>query len=544
MVLVMAWGQRIIVVVSGPVAGGKSALARELANRFSGLRLSTRDILMTRLREGTEPTRAALQLVGEELDRETGGTWVADRLGRKIFKARERGVELIIVDAARIAGQIDGLRDAFGREVCHVHITASAETCAARYAERQARQEFVEAASYAEVRDNATERNIDDLAPLADIALNTDRDSAEDVLVRVAARLGLLDRENAACVDVIVGGQYGSEGKGNIAYHLAPEYDLLVRVGGPNAAHKVPLASGEYTHFMLPSGTLAGTAQLLIGAGAVIFLPELFREIADADIDYERLSVDPQVMIIEDYDKVEEKQLRERIASTASGAGEATARRVLRGDGVRLASQVPDLEPYVRPSSEIFERAYAQRWRIMLEGTQGSALSLYHGFYPHVTSRDSNVAGCLAEAGIAPARVRRVVMVVRSYPIRVGGPSGPMTREISWEKVERRAELPAGTLTSPDKELTSKTKTKRRVGEFEWDSVRRAALLNAPTDIALTFADYIHESNARAWRFEQLTRDTLQMIDELERVTGARVSLISTGFMQYASRRLIDRREW
>jgi len=241
-------------------------------------------------------------------------------------------------------------------------------------------------------------------------------------------------------------------------------------------------------------------------------------------------------MIIEDHDKIEEKQLRERIASTASGAGEATARRVLRGDGVRLASQVPDLEPYVRASSEIFERAYAQRWRIMLEGTQGSALSLYHGFYPHVTSRDSNVAGCLAEAGIAPARVRRVVMV--------GGPSGPMTRDISWEEVERRAELPAGTLSSPDKELTSKTKTKRRVGEFEWDSVRRAALLNAPTDIALTFADYIHESNARAWRFEQLTRDTLQMIDELERVTEARVSLISTGFMQYASRRLIDRREW
>ena len=157
-----------------------------------------------------------------------------------------------------------------------MHITASPETCAARYAERQARQEFVEAASYAEVRDNATERDIDDLAPLADIALNTDRDSAEDVLVRVAARLGLLDRENAASVDVIVGGQYGSEGKGNIAYHLAPEYDLLVRVGGPNAAHKVPLASGEYTHFMLPSGTLAGTAQLLIGAGAVIYLPELF----------------------------------------------------------------------------------------------------------------------------------------------------------------------------------------------------------------------------------------------------------------------------
>jgi adenylosuccinate synthase len=426
----------------------------------------------------------------------------------------------------------------------NVHITASETTCAGRYEDRRARQEFTEAASYGDVRSDETERAIEDLAPLADIVVNTDRDSEEDVVVRVAAQLGLLDREHAPCVDVIVGGQYGSEGKGNIAYHLAPEYDLLIRVGGPNAAHKVPLASGEYTHFMLPSGTLAGNAQLLIGPGAVVYLPELFREIADADIDYKRLSIDPQTMIIEDDDKAAEAELRERIRSTASGAGQATARRVLRGEGVRLARDVSDLEPYLRSAGDVLERAYAQRWRIMLEGTQGSGLSLYHGAYPYVTSRDTNVPGCLAEAGIAPARVRRVVMVVRAYPIRVGGTSGPMTSEITWEEVERRAGLPSGTLSAPDKELTSKTKTKRRVGEFEWDSVRRAAVLNAPTDIALTFADYIDASNADAWRYEQLSPKTLQLIDELEGLTGARVSLISTGFMQYAARRLIDRRAW
>ena len=111
--------------------------------------------------------------------------------------------------------------------------------------------------------------------------VDTDRDAEDDVLVRVAAQLGLLDRSHAPCVDVLVGGQYGSEGKGNIAYHLAPEYDLLVRVGGPNAAHKVPPALRRvFTHFQLPSGTQNGEAKLLIGPGAVLALDELFDEIS------------------------------------------------------------------------------------------------------------------------------------------------------------------------------------------------------------------------------------------------------------------------
>jgi len=69
-------------------------------------------------------------------------------------------------------------------------------------------------------------------------------------------------------------------------------------------------------------------------------------------------------------------------------------------------------------------------------------------------------------------------------------------------------------------------------------------LLNGPTDIALTFADYIDARNGRAWRFEELSQITLRFVEQLERVSGARVSLISTGFLQYAQRRMIDRRQW
>lgn len=528
--------ERLVVVVSGPVAGGKSMLARALADRFNGLRLSTRELLMPRLGTNEQPTRGALQRIGAELDAETGGRWVVDRLSRRIFDAQQR---LIVVDAARIAGQVEGLRQAFGREVRHVHVTASRSTCADRYEQRRQRAEVHEAASYDEVVADETEGRVDELAPMADIAVDTDRDGPDDVVIRVAAQLGLLDREHAPTVDVIVGGGYGSEGKGNVAFHLAPEYDLLVRVGGPNAAHKVYLASGEiFTHFSLPSGTQAGQAQLLLGPGAVIYPPDLLSEIARCDVSRDRLAVDPHVMVIEDGDKEVEAQLAGTIGSTVSGTGSATARRLMRGADVRLARDIPDLHPYIRPAHDILERAYASRQRIMLEGTQGSGLSLHHGPYPFVTSRDTNVAGCIAEAGIAPARVRKVVLVVRTYPIRVGGNSGPLTTELTWETVEERSGL-AGLA---EKERTSKTNKLRRVGEPEWDLLRRAAVLNAPTDIALTFADYIDAANAEAWRFEQLTDAAIRFIDEVERVTGARVSLISTGFMQH--RGIIDRRQW
>ena len=527
--------KRLIVVVSGPVAGGKSHLARALADRFDGFRLSTREILLRELGDD-EPTRPTLQRVGAELDNRTDGRWVADGLSTAVFEASQ---PLVIIDAVRTADQIEALRRAFGREVRHVHVTASAETCAERYESRRAASEVAETGTYADVMSDPTEANVDSLAPMADIAIDTDRVDRDGVVVRVAAQLGLLDRSHSACVDVIIGGGYGSEGKGNIAFYLAPEYDILVRVGGPNAAHKVYLASGQkFTHFSLPSGTQAGQADLVLGPGAVVYPPELLEEIASCDVTADRLSIDPHVMIIEDSDKQAEADLIDSIGSTASGTGVATSRRLLRRAGVRLAEDIQELGPYVRPTHEILEHAYRSGKRIMLEGTQGSGLSLHHGPYPFVTSRDTNAAGCLAEAGIAPTRVRRVVLITRTYPIRVGGNSGPLTAELTWEEIERRSGLDG----LAEKELTSKTGRLRRVGEPEWNLLRRSALYNAPTDVALTFADYLSSENSKAWRYEELTEETLLYVEEVERVTGARVSLIATGFMP--NRGIIDRRLW
>ena len=536
-----------IVVVSGRVASGKSGLARQLCDSFAGKRYSTHEMLVAQV--GGEPNRRELQQAGERLDRNSKGSWVRDQLSRDIYSLE--GYELAVVDSVRILGQVEYLRESFGRRVIHIHTFASEKTLRRRYRER-AKERKGELPSYEEMAADPTEAAVEELSEHADLVIDTDKCLPRDVLVRAARALDLLAGSPAQTVDAIVGGEYGSEGKGNIAFYLAPEYELLIRVGGPNAGHKVFLQSGEpYTHHHLPSGTRApGEARLMIGPGNVINVENLLQEIADCDVDQERLSIDPGAMVIEKADIRREQRLAESIGSTKQGVGWATARRVLRGAdrrmvNVRMAGDIPDLEPYIRSATDVLEDAYSRGLRIMLEGTQGTGLSLYHGSYPHVTSRDTGVAGTLSEAGVAPHRLRRCILVCRTYPIRVESPSetdssGPMSIELKWSEVERRAEVPRGRLEGSER--TSTTDKLRRVGEFEWDLLRRSALVNGPTDIALTFVDYLGKKNRDARRFDQLSPDALLFIEEVERVSGARVSLVSTGFDKRPA--IVDRRSW
>jgi adenylosuccinate synthase len=114
-----------------------------------------------------------------------------------------------------------------------------------------------------------------------------------------------------------------------------------------------------------------------------------------------------------------------------------------------------------------------------------------------------------------------------------------MSREITWAEVEKRSGIPSGELEKI--ELTTTTLRRRRVSEFDWDLFQRAVTLNAPTDVALTFADYISVKNREARRFEQLSTETINFVEELEQIACAPVSLISTRF---ESRSIIDRRAW
>lgn len=179
--------------------------------------------------------------------------------------------------------------------------------------------------------------------------------------------------------------------------------------------------------------------------------------------------------------------------------------------------------------------------RILLEGTQGTGLSMFHGSYPHVISRDTTTAGCLAETGIAWNRVRSVIMVCRTYPIRVMNPvegtSGPMKQELDWDEIARRSHIPAADLQ--EAERGSVSGTQRRVTEFDWELLRSAAELNGATEIALTFADYLDKRNQDARRYDQLQPETILFIEEVERVSGTPVTLICTRF---DTRSVIDRR--
>jgi adenylosuccinate synthase len=529
-----------IILLSGPISSGKSTLAKGLAERYSMHIFKTSEILTKRVRRDLAQDRKVLQTEGERLDKRTRGRWVLEEL-REWSNDLNAGSD-VIIDSIRINEQIQAIREAYGPIVIHIHLTAPTDELEQRFNKRR-QQGREKDFRYSEVRENPTEKQVEDLAKVADIVINTKRCTEQDVLVRTISHLKIRAGRGTGFVDVVVGGQYGSEGKGQIVAYLAREYDLLVRVGGPNAGHKVFEVPEPYSHHQLPSGTRKSEARLLIGPGAVLRVDKLLKEIAECEVEAERLCIDRNAMVITDDDIISEADLVKNIGSTGQGVGAATARRIMqRKKGTLLAKDIPELKPFLGDALDLLQDAYSRNDKVLLEGTQGTGLSLYHGIYPYVTSRDTSALGCLAEAGIPPNRVRKVIMVCRTYPIRVESPeketSGPL-RDISWQEIARRSGYSAEKLRKAEK--TTTTNRRRRVGEFEWSLLHRAALLNGATDIALTFTDYISKENVKAKRFEQLTPETINFIQEVERVAGAPVSLISTGFN---SRSIIDRRSW
>jgi adenylosuccinate synthase len=537
---------KLIVLISGNVSAGKSTLSDGLRRQYNATIVKTKEELKdlaARKKKDLPAERRALQEFGTQLDKETKGEWVLSALKRHIANLRVSDNDVVVVDAVRILDQIKAIRRSYQFIVAHVHVEAAPSALKRRYKQRTGTG-VKELPTYSAVETDETERRVASLRQSADFVVDTDRCTPDDILVRVATYLGLVTRDYSRLVDVYVGGQYGSEGKGHIISHVAREYQVLLRVGGPNAGHKVFTEGGAVTHHQLPSGTLRTDARLLIGPGAVLNINLLLREIAQCKVSVERLGIDRQTMIIDKADIAGEARLQKTIGSTKQGVGFAMARRIReRGEGIKLARDYKELSPYMTDVYEDLEKAYSRSQRVLLEGTQGTSLSLYHGFYPYVTSRDTTVAGCLSEAGISPSRVRRIVMVCRTYPIRVqnppGGTSGPMSGEITWPEVSRRSGVPLARLRKTEK--TSTTNRDRRVGEFDWALLRKAAAVNGPTDIAVTFADYLHVSNENARRYDQLDRDDIQFIEQVERVAAAPVSLISTRF---DFRSIIDRRAW
>ena len=535
-----------LIVISGGMASGKSALAQRLSVDFDCRVVKTSEIIRRHQSSRAKGGRQSLQRKGNELDRKTDYGWIADEIAEEI---RSSDVDLpVVLEGVRKPEQIDRILDRIGhRHVRHIHLSVDPMTQKARFeAANRAKDAGL---AFEDAINDASERQVAKLAEKADIVIPTERHTEADVFCRVSARLNLQSRSSDRLVDVLVGGQYGSEGKGNIADYLSPEYKVLMRVGGPNAGHKV-YEEPPYTHISLPCGTRRETdsQDLLIGPGAVIEPTKLLKEIRDCEVEPGRLIVDEQAVVILREDREwEEENLKREIGSTAQGVGKATARRVMnRFRDERacelakdLGSEFNELRPYLGSTAERLEKAYARGEKILLEGTQGTGLSIFHGDYPSVTSRDTTVSGCLSEAGIGPRRVNRIVLVCRTYPIRVGGQSGDFSKEIDWKTVSERSGMLLDELRRH--EVGSVSGKRRRVGEFDWQMLRRACHLNSPTDVALTFVDYLDRQNSDAIRFDQLTPDTIKFVEDVEMVAGVPCSLIGNRF-DYKC--VIDRRRW
>jgi adenylosuccinate synthase len=329
-------------------------------------------------------------------------------------------------------------------------------------------------------------------------------------------------------VTVVVGAQYGGEGKGKVVAHLTAtdQVDFVVRCGGPNSGHTVENGGSKFELKQVPCGFLNPRTRLLLAPGSAIE-PSLFlREIAECGLTPDRIGVDANALIVESSDAECERDLflRDRFGSTAVGMGSAVSRRVLRTRDVRLAADAQELKAYVTSVNAELSSAVNRGAKILIEGTQGFGLSLYHTEqWPYCTSRDTTAGSFLGEVGLGPRDVQ-VIMAVRTFPIRVGGNSGPLPNELSWAQLQTRSGYPY-----PIAEYTTTTKRLRRVAEFDWGVVLRAVTANTPTWLALHGVDYLDFSNRDASSNRELSLSAREFIKQLEGRTNTPIGLVGTG---------------
>lgn len=288
-------------------------------------------------------------------------------------------------------------------------------------------------------------------------------------------------------ITIVVGGQYGGEGKGKVTYSIAKEknINIAVRVGGTNSGHTVINENDEkFILRQLPTTSIIPNSISVLSAGSYIDLDILKDEIKLTGISNSQLVIDENAMIItrEDQENEASTSLRKEIGSTLSGTGQSVLRRIQRNKSTKLAKDIKELKPYIKNTKEFLFDKIHRKEKIIIEGTQGFGLSLIHSsHYPFTTSRDTTAAAFLAEVGLSPFDVEDIVLVIRTFPIRVEGNSGILENEITWEELDQTPEF------------TSVTKKTRRIAKFDSDIVKKAIISNKPSQIVLNHLDYLKE---------------------------------------------------
>ena len=318
---------------------------------------------------------------------------------------------------------------------------------------------------------------------------------------------------------VLVGGFFGDEGKGKIVSYLSKNDNpsIVVRGGaGPNAGHTIKDGNTTYKVRMLPSGFLNKNAKVMIGPGVVVNPEIFFKEIEEYDVSG-RAFLDKHCGIIEQNHLEEDSKgrLKEKIGSTGSGTGPANAERAMRT--LKMAKDIESLSSYVVDVPNEVNSALKDQKNVLIEGTQGTHLSLWHGTYPFVTSKDVTASGICADVGLGPKSVDEVMVVFKAYLTRVG--TGPMANELSAEETEKKGWAEFGTVTGRP----------RRAAEFDFELAQRAIMLSSATQLSITKLDVRFPECAGIKSESELSTEAKSFIKNIEDKLKTPVTLIGTG---------------
>jgi len=319
--------------------------------------------------------------------------------------------------------------------------------------------------------------------------------------------------------NVVVGGFFGDEGKGKIISYLSQKDNpsIVVRGGaGPNAGHTISDGDKIYKVRMLPCGFLNKNSKIMVGPGVVVNPEILLKEIEDFGVS-SRAFVDKNCGIIEEIHRNQDSKgrLKETIGSTGSGTGPANADRAMRT--LKLAKDIDSLSPYLEDVPNAINTALDAHESILVEGTQGTHLSLWHGTYPFVTSKDVTASAICSDVGLGPRRVDDVLVVFKAYVTRVG--TGPLASELTPEETNKKGWEEFGTVTG----------RLRRAAEFDFDLARRAIMLNSATQIAITKLDVVFPNCATKTSYDELDNSAKSFVKNIEDNLGVPVTLIGTG---------------
>ena len=338
-------------------------------------------------------------------------------------------------------------------------------------------------------------------------------------------------------ITILIGAQWGDEGKGRVVDWLAPSADIVARyAGGDNAGHTVALDQGVYKLHQIPSGILHGRMVSIMGNGMVINPVNLVREIDSLramgiEISPQRLIISSRAHIITPahiaLDQAREQSLGDsKIGTTLRGIGPAYLDKTGRS-GIRTGDMLLDIEafaerlteniaaandvlqrsgmaaldadeaaatyleaaavlrPYIKDSSIYLYQALKAGKRVLCEGAQGTLLDIDHGSYPFVTSSSPTAGGALTGLGVGPLFVERVLGVAKAFSTRVGG--GPMPTELTGELARRLR----GTGANFWDEFGTTTGRPRRCGWLDIVMLRYAVGVNGLNELLLTKLDIL-----------------------------------------------------